>query len=121
MKKTKIMKVLCIILILFFSLSITVKATINPDDFQPGAIDTSDAQPITDLGKTIADNVSAIGIVVAVITLIVLGLKYMMGSVSEKAEFKKSMIPYLIGVVILVGITQFLNLILTIVQSSTTT
>ena len=38
-----------------------------------------------------------IGIVVSVVALIVIGIKYMMGSVEEKAEYKKTMMPYLIG------------------------
>ena len=33
----------------------------------------------------------------SVIVLIVLGIKYMMGSVEEKAEYKKSLMPYMIG------------------------
>ena len=31
----------------------------------------------------------------------VIGIKYMMGSAEEKAEYKKTMIPYLIGAVLL--------------------
>ena len=37
----------------------------------------------------------------AVGILMVLGIKYMMGSAEEKAEYKKTMIPYLIGAVLL--------------------
>ena len=41
----------------------------------------------------------------------------MTGSIEEKAEYKKTMIPYLIGVVLLVAITQFLGLIANIVSN----
>ena len=34
---------------------------------------------------------------VSVIVLVVLGIKYMMGSAEEKAEYKKTLLPYIIG------------------------
>lgn len=40
---------------------------------------------------------SVIGSLISVIVLIVLGIKYMLGSIEEKAEYKKSMLPYVIG------------------------
>ena len=36
----------------------------------------------------------------------------MMGSVSEKADYKKTMIPYLIGTVIFFAISQFVSIIM---------
>ena len=42
-----------------------------------------------------------IGIVVSVVVLIVIGLKYIFGSVDEKAEYKKSMMPYIYGAMFL--------------------
>ncbi len=41
--------------------------------------------------------VQVIGSVVSVIMLMAIGIKYMLGSVEEKAEYKKTIIPYLIG------------------------
>lgn len=38
-----------------------------------------------------------IGTVTSVVMLIVIGLKFMLGSVEEKAEYKQTIIPYLIG------------------------
>lgn len=48
-------------------------------------------------GNTMLKVISTIGVVISVIVLIVLGIKYMMGSTSEKAEYKKTLIPYAIG------------------------
>ena len=56
-----------------------------------------------------------VGIIVAVITLLILGIKYMTGSIQEKAEYKNKMLPYLIGVVIFFALTQLLALILNLV------
>lgn len=52
---------------------------------------------VTNLGNKAITIVTTIGSVVAVIVLIVLGIKYMMGSTEEKAEYKKTLMPYIIG------------------------
>ena len=49
------------------------------------------------IGNQIITVVSVAGSIVSVVVLIVLGIKYMMGSAEEKAEYKKSMMPYVIG------------------------
>ena len=49
------------------------------------------------LGKRIVGILQTVGIVLSVVILVVLGIKYMMGSAEEKAEYKKTMIPYLVG------------------------
>ena len=49
-----------------------------------------------------------IGSLLAVICLIVLGVKYMMGSIEEKAEYKKTFIPYLIGAIMVFAIPNII-------------
>ena len=48
-------------------------------------------------GNSIVKVISTIGVVISVVMLIILGIKYMMGSVEEKAEYKKTLMPYVIG------------------------
>lgn len=45
----------------------------------------------------VAGTLTAIGVVTSVVGLIVIGIKYMLGSVEEKADYKKTMIPYIVG------------------------
>ncbi len=45
--------------------------------------------------------IRTIGTVTSVVMLIVIGIKFMLGSVEEKAEYKQSMKPYLIGALLL--------------------
>ena len=52
---------------------------------------------ITNIGNQLVTILTTVGVVVSVIVLIVLGIKYMMGSAEEKAEYKKTMMPYIIG------------------------
>lgn len=46
-----------------------------------------------------------VAIVASVIIIMVLGVKYMLGSVEEKAEYKKSFMPLIIGIVLVVSAT----------------
>ena len=52
---------------------------------------------ITDVGNGIITIITTIGSIMSVIVLIVIGIKYMMGSVEERAEYKNTMMPYIIG------------------------
>lgn len=52
------------------------------------------------VGK-ILEIIRIIGTVTSVVMLIVIGLKFMLGSVEEKAEYKQSLKPYIIGALLL--------------------
>ena len=60
-------------------------------------------EDVKNIGNQLVGIITTVGVVVAVIVLLVLGIKYMMGSASEKAEYKKTMIPYLVGAVLIFG------------------
>lgn len=84
---------------------------IDPGDFEPEKPDESEIGPILDSANVIIGLIKVVGIVVIVVTLMVLGIKYMMGTVSEKAEYKKTMIPYFIGAFIFFAVTQIIGII----------
>lgn len=63
------------------------------------------------VGKVILGGIQGIGMGVSTITLVVIGIKYMFGSVEEKAEYKSSMIPYIIGVLFLALCTSIPNIV----------
>ncbi len=66
---------------------------------------------------TILGVVQMIGSLLSVICLIVLGVKYMMGSIEEKASYKKTLVPYVIGAIMTLGISNLLSIIYQIMQS----
>lgn len=68
----------------------------NPNSLVGKATDSFD-----DVGNAIIGALKAIGTIISVAILVVLGIKYMMGSAEEKAEYKKTMIPYLIGAILI--------------------
>lgn len=80
----------------------------------------SDSSGIAGVGQKIVDIISTIGVVISVIVLLVLGIKYMMGSASEKAEYKKTMIPYLVGAVLIFGASAIAKVVVSMAQSVTT-
>lgn len=44
-----------------------------------------------------------VGAIVAILVITILGIKYMIGSTEERAEYKKSFIPLIVGVIVLVA------------------
>ena len=55
--------------------------------------------------------IMAVGSFVAVGAGIYLGIKYMLSSVEEKAEIKKKLVPFIIGLVIFYGATGIISII----------
>ena len=55
--------------------------------------------------------IQIVGTAVAVAASIFLGIRYVLSSVEEKAEIKKKMIPFVIGVIIFYAATGILRLI----------
>ena len=68
-------------------------------------------QGITNLGSTVVGVLQIVGIIVAVVVLLVLGIKYMMGSAEEKAEYKKTMIPYVVGALLIFAASTIVNVL----------
>ena len=74
---------------------------------------------LVNAGNQIATIIRVVGIILSVIILMILGIKYMMGSASEKAEYKKTMIPYVIGAVVLFGASALAGAIVQLAQGIT--
>lgn len=112
--KLSIIAIIFLILIIFLipTYSMAIGNPIdNPGAYNPGTSNAGDTTAIISKGNKILGVITVVGVVAAVITLIILGIKYMFGSVEEKAEYKKSMIPYFIGVALLVSISAIVALI----------
>ena len=125
MKIKNINILICMVAIIIFTLmcnfSIASNPIDNPGGYAPGEIDGTDIEPITDKGAIILNTLTTIGIILSVIVLVILGIKYMLGSVEEKAEYKKTMIPYLVGVFMLAAVTVILRIVVTMVGNLSST
>lgn len=65
--------------------------------------DTNNMDKIYDVGNSIIGILSIIGSAASIIFLIILGIKYMTGSLEDKATYKKTLLPYVIGAVFVFG------------------
>ncbi len=96
-KMIKIMALfICIVMIINVGVYAWGTTDINPSG-QPASIDNS----IKTMGNNTLGIIRTVGVVLSVLMLIVIGIKYMLGSTEEKAEYKKSLMPYVIGAAII--------------------
>ena len=111
MKKSKvIISMLIMLLILIFPLTIDA-AQINPDDYQASGPTASDVKDMYKFGGSIAGVVQIAGTIVSVGVMMLLGVRYMLASADEKAEYRERMLPYFIGAILLFGASNIVNIV----------
>ncbi len=109
-KYKKILILLLVVLLLIFVLTTTAYASsFNPEDYKPGP--GGNNAKLKSKAQTILGVIQAVGSVVSVIALAVIGIKYMIGSVEEKAEYKKTMLPYIIGAVLVFATSNLVSIL----------
>ena len=111
MKKS--IKILSIIMIALLMITMITPVfagdgtTIGGVTIKPSTDDVGDN--VNTIGNKILGAIQVVGTLISVGTLMVLGIKYMMGSAEEKAEYKKTMIPYVIGAILLFTAVTLVN------------
>lgn len=115
MKKTvKIISTILLAVMLIATIAGTVYAKPNIDtminNVENGGNNVNDTA-ITNIGGNIVTIVQVVGVVIAIIILLVIGIKYMIGSAEEKAEYKKTMIPYIVGAVLIFAGTSIVRVV----------
>lgn len=81
------------------------------------ATNTIDSSKITSTGGGIMGILQVVGMVISVIILIVIGIKYMMGSAQEKAEYKKTFIPYVVGAILVFAACAIAGVVVNFAQN----
>ena len=84
---------------------------INPDDYKPSDPTTDDAVEVVAKIGIVLGFIRNISAIVSVIVLMIIGFKYMIGSVEQKANYKASMMPYIIGCIMAVAGTTLVSFI----------
>ena len=138
MKVLKYITVLIITIVLLFSTSIVKAAT--SDDPQSGGGATSDTTigtiisgaddflnmgasnvlpegNIQEMSNIIYNTLLIIGIIIAVIVGLFLGIQFVTGSVEQKSKIKESLIAYIVGCVVIFGAFGIWKLVVTVLQS----
>ena len=117
-KSVKILSILVIMLIIMLTASNIVMASSTADkvldEMKKGTVENTSG--ISKVGGQIVSIITTVAIIISVIVLVVLGIKYMIGSASEKAEYKKTMIPYLVGAVLVFAASALARAIFSIAQ-----
>ena len=110
MNKRKIISIALTILMILALTNNVFATAFNPDDWDP--------EPTVEAGGSFLERAGSvlgwiqfIGIIVSVLALVVIGIKYMLGSIDEKAEYKKTMIPYVVGCFMLMAISVIIEII----------
>ena len=107
----KTYKILSTISLITMMISLTTSVfALSPGNIT-GSNSVNGSTQIESVGKDIVGILQTIGIVLSVVVLIVLGIKYMMGSAEEKADYKKSMLPYLVGAIVIFAASAFAEVI----------
>ena len=119
---TKTKKVLIFVVTFLLVLAMgatTVFGAIDPSQLTGTAPSANDETTIKDLGNRIIGALKAVSIVLAVVILTILGIKYMMGSAEEKADYKKTMIPYVVGAAVIFLAPQIAGALIGFFSSTT--
>ena len=100
MKKKLIKKTLIIVILFMVALFPIISSATDfglGDDFN-GYVDRDTSSSLFEKKISILlSTVKYVGVALSVIILIIIGMKYMIGSVEEKADYKKTMMPYIYG------------------------
>lgn len=108
-KAIKILSALIMVVMITTAMS-TVFATALEPSSMDSAIDYS-----TDVGKIkttagkIIGAIRNVAAIAAVVIISIFGIKFMIGSTEERAEYKKSFIPLIIGIIVVLGASTIAN------------
>lgn len=101
--------IITLLFVCFQGLAYAIDA-IDPNDYKPN-IGQSNTERTKEMANKILGLISSIGAVCSVIVIAIIGIKYMLGSVEEKADYKKKMTTYMVGAVLLFSSTTLPNII----------
>lgn len=124
MKKYVITIILITGFILASSIFINKSNALGLDDMSsdmPGLYTVTgveDQEGAIEIGNIIVSIVRYIGEAIAIVSLMIIGIRYLLASTEEKAEYKQSMWPYVIGAILLFAGATFTDWIYEIFYSA---
>lgn len=84
---------------------------------EANANDKIEEEDLKKLSNTLYNILLVVGIIAAIIVGLIMGIKFMLGSLEEKAEIKTMVIPYIIGCVVVFGAFTIWQIVVDILQS----
>lgn len=119
MKKVHIKLIISVALIIVISLLLINNVfAVNPDDYDPNP--TIETGVFLERAGIVLGWIQFLGISVGILGLAIIGIKYIFSSVEGKAEYKKAILPYVIGCFMVVGISLIIGVIGDVASTGTT-
>lgn len=115
MKHAKELSVLLIILS-FICVSTFAFAIENPSFYEPDKLNSEDGEKAGNIIGNVLANIKVVGICISVVMLTIIGLKYIISSVDEKATYKENMTPYIVGCFLLASATTIPSIVYDLVN-----
>lgn len=105
-----------ILIIIFILVLVILPSFCYASDIGLGSLDAygsqmSESKKLKDMAGPFITVLQTVGSIASVIVLIIIGIKYMVGSVDEKAEYKKTLVAYVIGCAIVFALSNLLGII----------
>lgn len=123
--KMKLISIVAVIMIVTFMLISTVyevKAS-NPGSIIDGVNQAAGTTDLGTAGDTLKDKAGTIlayirniAAIAGVIIISILGVKYIVGSVEQKAEYKKNFMPLIVGILIVVLAAQIAKMLFSVFE-----
>lgn len=107
-KAIKIISALIMVVMITTAMS-TVFATVNPKDVVE--VDGPSVDSLKTAAGKILRTIRNVAATAAVVIIAIFGIKFMIGSTEERAEYKKSFIPLIVGIVVVLGASWIADLI----------
>lgn len=116
MKKTKKVIFILLICITLLAIAIVPHHTLAFDTSGLGELnnykgDGGKSATFDGIINNVIKIIQVVASIISVAVLATLGIKYMVGSVEERANYKKTMIPYVVGAFLVFGISNFTAMI----------
>lgn len=113
--KVNLSKIIFFIIIFIFVLTFHNTISLASEKLDTSRYNTTlqyeDATYIFEKGGTVLTLLRNIAAIISVLTLTIIGVRYMVGSVEQKAEYKQTMVPVVIGCVFIASLSAILTLI----------
>ena len=116
-KKTiKILSIVLTVAVALMAVTAPVFAY-TPDDFKGNTTGVNGLDTLANTGNKLIGTIQVVGMIISVVVLMILGIKYMMGSAEEKASYKKTMMPYIVGAILLFAASALAEMVYNAVVS----
>lgn len=110
---------ICAVILMAVLLITTVCTSVFASDYKNliNAVSEGENQAVVDSSSiaskagTIMKLIRTIAVIAGTVIIAILGIKYMMGSVQEKSEYKKSFIPLIVGILVVMAATSIATLL----------